>query len=181
MTEKEKLIFNEIIKYYQKNNTMPSMYYLKEKLNYKSINSIYQFFKSLEKKELLKRNMHNKLIPKNIDTLKNNIDIIDIVNSKEKINLILNDNKKYLGYKLKNNIFEKECHLIKNDILIIEVNKKLKNNDLGLFIIDNKYRVMKYKYQDGFYLLKDSEELFLYKVNIIGKVIMTIRKIKRDM
>ncbi len=181
MTIKEEQILNEIIKYHQENNTMPSMRYLKNKLNYKSINSISQFYKTLEKKGLLKRNQNNKLIPIDINNLKNNIHKIEIVNSKETINIYLESNKEYLGYKMNHNYFEQEYHIIKKDILIVEKRNKLKNNDLGLFIIDNKYRVMKYTYQDGFYILEDFEQLILYKVHIIGKVIMLTRNIKKDL
>ena len=87
------------------------------------------------------------------------------------INIILNKNKKYLAYKINNNYFN-NIGILKNDILVIEVNKRLKPSDLGLFIIDKKYRIMKYNYKDGFYLLSDNEEILLNKVNIIGKVIM---------
>ena len=61
------------------------------------------------------------------------------------------------------------------DYLIIEKTNNLEDNDIGLFVINKKYRIMKYFYKDGFYILKDNEVLTLYKVRIIGKVIGVYR------
>ena len=85
-------------------------------------------------------------------------------------------NKKYLAYKIHHDYFNNQG-IIKNDTLIIEETKKIKPNDFGLFLIDNKYRIMKYNYQDGFYILSDWEEILLNRIKIIGKVIMIERKL----
>ena len=90
--------------------------------------------------------------------------------------LVLDKNEKYVAFKIHNDYFN-NIGIFRNDLLIIKNSKKIKNNDLGLFIVDNKYRIMKYNYKDGFYSLKDKEELLLNKVKIIGKVIMVEKKL----
>lgn len=176
MTEKEEIILKIITEYVIKNHTMPTRRYIKNKLNYKSVNSITQYFKSLEKKGYLKYNNNHKLTIGN-NIYNSNIRRIRIINSKNnEIELILNKKKNYLGYKLNNNYFKNE-HLLKGDILIIEKKKELHIGDIGLFIINSKYRVMRYDYKDGFYLLSDSETIYLNHVKIIGKVIKVIRTI----
>ena len=171
MNKKEEQILNEIIKYVRDNSIMPTMRYLQKKLLFKSVNSITQYIKSLEKQNYLKRNTLGKLILNNYNE-NTNIKVIKIINTRnDYIHLLLNKNEKYFAYKLHNEFFN-NIGLFRNDILIIKKTNKLKNNNLGLFIIDNKYRVMKYKFKDGFYILKDTEELLLNKVKILGKVIM---------
>ena len=147
------------------------------KLNYKSVNSISQYFKSLERKGYLIRNNFNKLVINGNITSNYNLKKIKIINTKnESIEISLNKRKNYIGYRINNNCF-KNINILKNDILIIEINKKLNTNDLGLFIIDNKYRIMKYDYKDGFYILKDNETILLNHVKAIGKVKKLIRSI----
>lgn len=176
MTEKEEIFLKEIIKYYYDNKIMPTYRYLLKKLKYKSLNSIAQYFKVLEKKNYLIRNSEGKLVLNNI-TNNLNYKRIAIINRKNKYTaLVLNKKKQYLAYQMTNNYF-KNMGIIKNDILIIELKNKLKNNDLGLFIIDNKYHIMKYQYKDGFYILKSNEEIILHRINLIGKVIFIERKI----
>ena len=176
MTEKEELILKTICQYIKDNNTMPTRRFIQRKLNYKSVNSITQYFKSLEQKGYLKYNNNHKLIIGN-SLYNNNLKNIKIVNQKNQtIELLLNKKKNYLGYRLNNNCFENEF-ILKGDTLIIEKKKELNVGDIGLFIIDNHYRVMKYNYRDGFYLLSDKETLYLNHVKIIGKVIKIIRTI----
>ena len=176
MTEKEETIFNLIIKHIKENNTMPTMRFIQNKLGFKSINSITQYFKSLENKGYLGRNSNNEYVT-TAAIFNNNLKRIKIINLKNKyIEIVLNKNKNYLGYKLNNNYFKKDF-FIKNDILIIEENSKLLNGDFGLFIIDNKYRLMKYNYIEGFYVLNDIETLYLNHVKTVGKVIKIIRTI----
>ncbi len=171
MNSKEELVLQEIINYVNKNNRMPTLRYLQNKLNYKSINSITEYLKSLEKQNYLTRNKENKLILSKYN-VNSNIKTIEVINSKNTfVRLILDKSEKYLAYKINHNYFIKDG-IYKNDLLIIKINKKLKDNDFGLFIIDNKYRIMKYSYKDGFYILTDKEELVLNRVKIIGKVIM---------
>lgn len=171
MTEKEHIVYQEIIKYYKKNKYIPTIRELMKILNYKSTNSVYKHIKKLETKGYLKRNKNNKLIIKEEINVSNiEMITITIINTKEILMLNLNKNKEYIGYKINNNYFQKN-YIKKHDYLIIEKTKKLNNHDLGLFIIDKKYRIMKYYYQEGFYILNDFETITLYKIKIIGKVI----------
>ena len=178
MSIKEERVLNEIIIFFNYNKTMPTMRYLQKKLGYKSVNSITWYIKSLLKQNYLFKNSDGKIVIYNeSNNYKDGLKKLTIINTKNKfINLYLNKNKNYLAYKIRHNYFNK-MGILKNDILIIEINKKLKNNDLGLFIIDNEYRIMNYYYKDGFYLLKDKEELVLYQTKIIGKVIMIEKKL----
>ncbi len=178
MTEKEEIIIRTINHYYQENKTMPSLRYLQKELGYKSSNSISQYLKKLESKGYLRRNKNNRLIIDNsIFHYNENLKNIEIINrKKDYIKIILNKNKDYIAYQVNNDIFKKRG-IIKKDILIIEKKKELDNNDIGLFIIDNKYRIMIYNYHDGFYILRDKEELILNKVKIVGRVILIERKI----
>ncbi len=177
MKEKEEEILQEIINYYKKNKMMPTRRYLQKLFNYKSINSITRYIKSLEKQNYLIRNDDDKIILNNYSLLDNNIKPIKVINMENNyINVILDKNKEYLAYKIHNDYF-KNNGILRNDILVIEIKKRLDENNLGLFIIDNKYRVMKYNYKDGFYILSDNEEILLNHVKIIGKVIMIERKL----
>lgn len=177
MNKKEEHVLREIIKYFNQNKRIPTIRYLQKIFLYKSPNSIFRVIVKLEKDGYLIRNKEKKLVI--ADSLINydyNLKTIKIINRKEKyINIILNKKKKYLAYQINNNCLKKDG-LIKNDVVIIQINKKITNNCIGLFLINNKYRIMKYKYLDGFYILKDKEELILNKVNIIGKVILIERK-----
>jgi SOS-response transcriptional repressor LexA len=173
MKEKEEIILEEIINYVKKNSRMPTFRYLQKKLNYKSVNSITRYITSLLNNNYLMRNEDGKIILNNyINNYQKNLKAIKVINMNNKyIHLLLNKEDNYLAYKINNNYFSKKG-ILKNDILIIKKNKKMKDNDLGLFIIDNNYRVMKYGYKDGFYILRDNEELLLNKVKILGKVVM---------
>jgi len=176
MTEKEEQIYHQMTSYYQKNKIMPSVRELQNILGYKSPNSIYQIMKQLETKGYLERNSHNKVVmvdnpilePTEFVTMK-------VVNTKEKLILNLDIKKKYVGYKIKNDDFN-DLYIKKMDYLIIEKTNNLKDNELGLFVINKKYRIMQYFYKDGFYILKDNEIITLYRVKIIGKVVGVYRK-----
>ena len=177
MNQKEEKILEEIKKYYYINRRMPTIRYLQHIFSYKSTNSIYRYLKKLEEKYLI-RNKENKItIDNSLLKYDDNLKKVQIINRKNSfINLILNKRNNYIAYQVNNN-YLKKYGFIKNDLLIIQKNKKLNNNDIGLFVIDNKKRIMNYNYLDGFYILKDNEELILNKVNLIGKVIMIERKI----
>ncbi len=173
MNKNEEIVLNEIISYLENNKRMPSFRYLQKKLGFKSVNSITRYIKSLEKTNYLTRNMEGKIIlNNNFQLYKNGLKPIKIVNMNNKyIHLFLDKNEKYIAFKINHNYFN-SVGVYKNDYLIIKKSKLIKDNELGLFIIDNKYRIMKYSYKEGFYLLSDYEELLLNKVNLIGKVIM---------
>ena len=178
MNTKEEEILKEIINYVYENSTMPTRRYLQRKMGFKSVNSISEYIKSLERKNYLIRNSDKKLILDNsaifyqqhLKTIK----VINMINTYVKI--IINKNKNYIAYKIHNNSFN-YLNIQRNDILIIEMKKKLKPGEIGLFMIDKKYRVMTYDYKDGFYILKDKEKLLLSKVIIVGKVVMIERKL----
>ena len=180
MSEKAKKILEVIIDYYNNNKLMPSIRYLMDKVNIKSTSTIHYHLNKLEEKGYLKRNKLNKrVLSKNYNKIENELQIINVINDKDTIKIIIDDNKDYIAFKIKDNLLEKKG-IIKDDILIIEKTNKLKNNDLGLFKINNKYYVMKYFYQDGFYILESDIKRFYNKIKIIGKVIYLERKIKRD-
>ena len=91
MKEKEEEIFKEIINYFKDNKTMPTRRYLQRKLNYKSINSITQYFKSLEKQNYLIRNTANKLIINDYIKLDDNLKTIKVINTKnDYLHIIIN-------------------------------------------------------------------------------------------
>lgn len=175
MTEKEEKVLKEIQKFYKENKLMPTIRYLKERLKYKSNYSIQLYLKKLEQENYLIRN-NNKLILNELINNNPNAKTIKIINTKEEISIILNKRKKYLAYKIKSNDFQEDM-IKKGDIVIIECKKKINNNDLGLFIIDHEYQIMKYFYKDGFHILKGKNELILNKIKLIGKVILVERKI----
>lgn len=177
MNNKEEKILKEIVNYVMNNMRIPTMRYLQKIFKYKSINSITEYLKSLESQNYLIRNKDGKLIlNKDSEKYQSNLKTIKIINAKNKyIKLFLDKNKRYVAYKIHHNYFN-NLAILNGDILIIEIKKKLKDNNLGLFLIDNNYRIMKYSYKDGFYILKDNEELILSKINLIGKVIYIERK-----
>lgn len=176
MNHQEELLLNEIVKYVKENHVMPTRRYLQNKLHYKSVNSITQYIKSLIKQNYLKYN-NGKLILYNESLYHNNLKVINVLNIKNKsLSVILNKNRKYVAFQIKNDYFQ-NIGILKHDLLIIEIVSNLNNGNLGLFIIDNAYRIMKYNYIDGYYILKDNEELILSKIHLIGKVIMIERKI----
>ncbi len=179
MSNKEEEILNEIINYYKKNKNIPSIRYLKDKVNLKSTSTIHYHLNNLEKYGYLKRNELNKrILNNNYNDYENGLKIIKVINSNENIKVFL-DNNNYIAYKVENNYLIKN-NILKNDILIIKKKSKLKNNDLGLFKINKKYYIMKYFYQDGFYILESDIKRYYEQVNIIGKVVYLERKIKRD-
>ena len=177
MNTKAELILNEIINYVKKYHIMPTRRYLQKKFNYKSVNTITYYIKLLIKENYLMYNNNKKLILSNISYQDDNYKRITVINKTNKyLEILLNKRKKYCSFKIKNNYF-RNIGIIKNDYLIVELNSKIKPNNLGLFIIDHKYRIMIYNYKDGFFILKDNEEIILSKIKLIGKVIMVERKI----
>ena len=178
MNKQEERILEEIINYVKENHKMPTRRYLRDFFNYKSVNSITRYIKSLENQNYLIRNKNNNLILNNYSIFYNqNVKQIKIINSNnEQVNIVTNKNEKYIAYKIHNNYFNK-IGILRNDILIIKIKKDLKKGDLGLFKIDNTYRVMKYDYKDGFYILEDNEQILLSKVKVIGKIVIIERKL----
>ena len=172
MTTKERLVYKEMVTYYKENKYLPTMRELQEKLGYKSINSIYKIIVSLEKQGYLTReNKKRKIIlTNNYDIYNNDVINVTVLNTNENFIMDLNKNKNYCGFKIKNDYF-KDLYIKNGDYLIIENCHKLKNGELGLFNIYDNYRIMKYNYKDGFFILKDNKCEIVYKVKIIGKVI----------
>ena len=177
MSLQDQNILNEIISYYREKNVMPPIKYLKEIFQYKSRNAIYKHLKKIEQNGYLNKINGKFMLNENSFLLNNGIKVIKIINSNKTISLYLDKEKEYIGFILKNNFFVKN-NLIKRDILIIEKSKKIKDNDLGLFLINDNYRIMNYHYQDGFYVLEDNEQVILNKIKLIGKVVMAERYIK---
>ena len=182
MNKKEEEILNEIINYYKKNMSIPSIRYLQKLFNYKSTNSIYKYINSLIQKGYLTKNDNRKLLINNCTIyMDKSLRKIKIINQDNKyIHLFLEKTDNYIAYYVNNKNLV-NYGINKGDILIIKRVSKINDNEIGLFLIDNKYRVMKYKYKDGFYILMDKEEIVLYKINLIGKVIMLERIIKKTM
>lgn len=177
--EKEQVILEEIKAFLKKEKVMPTIRYLQKRLNYHSTNSIYYYLKKLENKGYLIRNNSNQLIINDFYLINENIKIIPVINEKNIfVYEVYPKTKKYIAFKLKNNYFLKD-NLLKNDLLIIEKKNALDDNDLGLFIINKQYRIMKYHKKNDFYLLEDYELVILNKVKIVGKVISLKRIIKR--
>ncbi len=164
----------KIIKnFYKENGYMPSIRFIQEKLKYKSTSFVYRIMMKLAEEGYL---IHHK------DTKKWMIanptdEYIKVKALNEDDYLMIKQNKKnYIVYKIKNNRFI-DKNIIKDDYLIVEKTNKLDNNTLGLFIYNNSYHIMNYNYIDGFYILDDGvNKEYLYKVQIIGKVIGLQRK-----
>jgi repressor LexA len=178
MNNTEKILLKEIIDYYKKNRLMPSIRYLMKKISANSTNTIYYHLNKLEEYGYLKRNnMNKRIINDDYRYFANDLKYIKVLNENILVKMVLNNKKEYLAFTIKNNYF-KDNNIIKGDILIIEKNKQLKNNDLGLFVINNNYYIKKYFYKDGFYILEDDKREYFNNINIIGKVIYVERKIK---
>ena len=175
MTNKEQEVLKQIEKYYNENGYMPSIRYIQKINNYKSPNSIYKIFKSLQNKGYLTNDNHKKKLIIINSFFKEKIKCIKVINTNEVLYLNLIDNKDYLAFKIKKNHFN-HLFIKKDDYLIIEKKNKLTNGDLGLFYFNDYYRVMIYQYQDGFYILNDNTQEVLYKVKIIGKIIEIYRR-----
>ena len=180
MNEKEMLILQEIINYYNDNKLMPTVRYLKEKMHFESTSSIHYYLNKLEKKEyLIKNNSGKRILNNNYNEFEKGLKIIKTINANESIKIYLDTNKDYYAFKMNNDNLINEG-IIKGDLLIILKTKKLKNNDIGLFKINKKYYIMKYFYKDNIYILESDIKRYYDHVNIIGKVIYLERKIKRD-
>ena len=164
LNDKELIVYETIYDFINKNDYSPTIRELCKILNYKSTKTIYNYLNKLKEKNFISFNNKRKrtiIINANINNK------VTVINTKKIIEI--NVNSDYLIYQIKNNYFEK--HFIKrNDYLIINIKKKIKNNDLGLFIINNEYRIMKYNYLDGYYILEDNTKEVLNKINLIGIV-----------
>lgn len=164
LNNREITIYNEIYNFISKNNYSPTIRELCKILNIKSTKTIYLYLKKLNDKKMITYQPNKKrsiIINKSF----NNKLVVINTNTEMKINI----NSNHLIYQIKTNNFEK-CHLKKNDYLIINIKKKIKNNDLGLFLINNEYRIMKYNYIDSYYILEDNEKEILNSINLIGTV-----------
>lgn len=165
LSEKEERVLITIEKYIKKNNYSPTIRELCNLLNYKSTKTIYRYIKKLQEKNYLnyEKNKKRSIIVNNLINHK-----LFIINTKKSINI--NFNQHTIIYQIKNDFFQ-EYSIKKGDYLMINTKRKIKNNELGLFIINKKYRIMKYNYLDGYFILQDSEQEILNKVNLVGTVI----------
>lgn len=167
LTEKEKKVYETIKVFLLQKGYSPTIRELCQILNYHSTKTIYKYLISLKEKNFI----HYKKRKKRsitIKYLKQNIEV-------NKINNLLNYDDNYYIYQIKDD-YLKKYFIKKNDYLIINPKKKIKNNDLGLFFINNKYQVMHYQYYDGYYILEGLTKEFLYKINLIG----VVERIYRD-
>ncbi len=175
--KKKEEIFKEIINYYENNLSMPTIRYLMNKFGYHSTNIVYKYLKKLEEEQYLVRNINNQLVLNKKYTT--NIKEIPIINSQDKIKLILEKDKDYLGYLVKDNHLIKN-NIIKKDILIIEKGSNPPINGMALFNINNTYIIGKYELKDNFFII-DYENTVICDINsYIGKVILLERNIKRS-
>ena len=169
MTEKEEAIYTTIKNFIERNNYSPTVRELCIILGYKSTKSVYYYLQILKNKNIINYQVHKKrsisiFVPEK-KTINNNKPFKFLLNSSDVI------------IQIKNNYF-KENSICYGDYLIINTIKKIKNNNLGLFLINNKYRVMRYKNIDNYYILEDKETLILYTVKLIGVVEQVYRFIK---
>lgn len=163
LNDKEKRVLEAINEYIKEHEYSPTIRDLCQILGYKSTKTIWTYLHKLQEKKLINYK-HNK--KRNITLNKINSPLIAI-NTSEKLTLL---NKECVIYHVKSNVL-KEFNILKNEYLIVDTSKRPKNNQLGLFIINNEYRIMKFNYKDGYYILNDNETEILHKVNIIGKVV----------
>lgn len=165
LTEKEMIVYTAIKKFIQKKNYSPTIRELTKILNYKSTRTVYYYLQKLkEKNYIFQENKKNRSI-----IINNRLNEKIIVMNTKKI-IEINWGNNTLLFQIKNNYFT-EYGILKNDYLIINNKSNIKNNDLGLFIINNQHRIMKYNYIDGFYVLEDNEKEIVYKIKLIGKVV----------
>ena len=169
LTEKEKKFYETIYKFINDNGYSPTIRELCKLLNYKSTKTIYNYLKVLKNKNYInyqKKKKRSIVINKEINKRAN------VFNNKF-TNLNLNESN--ILFQIKNNYYN-NYFIKKDDYLIINTKKKIKNNDLGLFLINSKYRIMKYNYYDGYYILEDNTKEILYKINLI----CVVEKIYRE-
>lgn len=170
LNEKEIKVYETIKKFIEVHRYSPSIRELNNILNYKSTKTIYRYLKNLKEKGYLNYQEHKKRSISINDTIKKNI---VVMNTKKILNI--NFNEDIVIFQIKNNYFQ-NLAIKKNDYLIINIKSKIKDGDIGLFIINNDYRVMRYTYYDGFHILEDNEKEYLYKINLIGKVVGIYRE-----
>lgn len=165
LNKKEIQLYKAIKNYIKVHKCSPSIRELCIILNYKSTKTIYKYLKILNEKNYIsyQKNKKRTIIINN--SINENVMVI---NTKKTINIIFNE--EMLIYQIKNNYFN-DLFIKSNDYLIIKRSTKIKNNELGLFYINNTYRIMKYMYYDGYHILEDNEKEILSKINLIGIVI----------
>ena len=180
LTTKQKLFFNMLIKYLNKNNQFPCLKEIKNITNYKSYNTIYKYINILENKGYLIYDKNKKEITYlKHNFLNDNLYIIPFINENKYIkvnNNNLSTNNNYIALEINNNNL-KSYGILNKDILIVEKNTSYLNNKFILIYKDYKYQVFKYIKKDGFHqLLNDKNTILLENTNcIIGKVVSLIR------
>lgn len=164
MTEKEFIIYKAIQEFIKNNNYSPSIRELCTILGYKSTKTIYNYLNKLKNKNYLNYEKKKKRSISITNTINQNVLII---NTKKTINFQINSNQ--VIFQIKNNYF-KDYSIKYNDYLIIDTKKKIKINQLGLFIINKSFEIMKYNYVDGFYILENNKKEVLNEINLVGVV-----------
>ena len=168
LTEKEKRVYESIKKFIKKNNYSPTIRELSKILVYKSTRTIHMYLQKLKEKNYITYNNKPRSIIINNEFKKNLL----IINTKKVLEI--NFDEHIIIYQINNDYFKKDA-IKRNDYLIINTKSHIKNNDLGLFIINKDYRIMKYNYIDGFYILEDKEQLIVCEIKLIGKVVGVYR------
>ena len=171
LNDKELIVYKTICNFINEKNYCPTIRELCCILNYKSTKTVYNYIKKLKEKNYINYYPNKKRAIVTNDNIEKQFTII---NTQKKIHI--NINNKYVIYQIKNNFFE-NYFIKKNDYLIINIEKKIKNNDLGLFLINNEYKIMKYNFIDGYYVLEDNNKEILNRINLIG-IVESIYRIK---
>ena len=180
LTDKQIFFFQIIEEYYKKYNVLPNLNTIKKITNYKSYNSIYKYLSILEKNNLLKYDSNKKeIIYLKVSNQNNNIMKIPYLDQNNYYYIesnILNNNKNYYIYKIKDNDLKKNG-IIKNDLVIIEKNNKKVDNKLVLIKYNDSYKLFKCEKKDDFIRLINDKKAIDYITNkdIIGFVIELIR------
>lgn len=169
LNDKEIKIYETIKSFIKDNGYSPSIRDLCKILNIKSTKTVYNYLVKLKGKKIIDFPKSQKRSLSITNTV--NYSLL-IINTKNMMTFDIENN--HLLFQIKNNFFN-EYFIKKNDYLVINVKKRIKNNDLGLFLINDEYRIMKYTYYDGYYILEDNKKEVLYQINLLGVVEKIIR------
>lgn len=168
MTENEVKIFEIIKRYIDNYNEGPTLREIQNKLGYLSISNIYSNVLKLDKKGYI---IYKKGRKKGIylPSTKKNI-YLKTINTKKMSFSFCNK----IIYKVKGDYFS-NINIHNSDYIIIDKNKKILTKGLGLFLIENKPRLMKYEVIDTYYILTDYETLYLDRIDFLGRACGLLR------